>query len=119
MLLLVLGPVPLFSQIPNGFVDVTRVNANIEVEVRYYSASNFVGDTIDGYYAPVIYLSGPAARALSKVQDQLEENGLGLKIFDGYRPQQAVDHFIQWARVRADTLMKPAYYPDVNKSELF
>ncbi len=44
---------------------------------------------------------------------------MGLKLFDAYRPQQAVNHFVRWAKVLNDTLMKQSYYPDVPKSELF
>ena len=47
------------------------------------------------------------------------KSGYSLKIFDAYRPQQAVDHFVSWAKVLNDTLMKKQYYPNVKKSALF
>ncbi len=53
------------------------------------------------------------------IQTILLKKGLSLKIFDAYRPQQAVDHFVKWAKVLNDTLMKKEYYPEVPKSELF
>ncbi len=49
----------------------------------------------------------------------LKEFGLGLKIFDAYRPQRAVDHFVTWAKDLSDTRMKSKYSPDVPKNHLF
>ena len=43
---------------------------------------------------------------------------LSLKIFDGYRPQKAVDHFVRWVQVLKDTLMKAQFYPKVKKNNL-
>lgn len=114
-----LGPTYLVAQAPQGFVDIKQVNSDIVVDLRYYSTNNFVGDTIDGYQAPVIYISEPAARALNLAQEKLVEQGFGLKLFDGYRPQRSVDHFARWARDLEDTLMKRAFYPEVDKSVLF
>lgn len=107
------------AQVREGFVYVKAVNSTIEAELRYFSSNNFIGDTINGYEAPVLILTNEAAQALSQVQDQLHAQGLGLKVFDGYRPQRAVDQFVGWAKELSDTTMKAKYYPKVAKDELF
>jgi len=102
-----------------GFVDLTAVDASISLEVRYHSVDNFVGTVIDGYEADRIFITLEAAQALIAVQAQLQPFGLGLKVFDAYRPQQAVDHFVRWARDLDDQRQKSRYYPEVDKANLF
>ena len=104
---------------PDDFVYLLDLEPSIKIELRYFSNNNFIGQPIDGYHRSTIIVSKPTAIALQKVQNDLEKKGLGLKIFDAYRPQQAVNHFVRWAKVLNDTLMKQSYYPDVPKSELF
>lgn len=104
---------------PEDFVYLLDLEPSIKIELRYFSNNNFIGQPIDGYHRSTIIVSKPTALALQKVQNDLEKKGLGLKIFDAYRPQQAVNHFVRWAKVLNDTLMKQSYYPDVPKSELF
>ena len=105
--------------LPPGFVDVTEFVDGIRVDLRYAAADNFVGCPVDGYEGRRLILTRAAAMALRGVQADLKPFGLGLKVYDGYRPQRAVDHFVRWARDRADTKMKARYYPDVPKNELF
>ena len=102
-----------------GFVPVTDVIPEALLEMRYYSAFNFVGERIDSYKAPVAYLTRETAQALKKASDELKKQGYIIEIFDAYRPQSAVDHFKRWARDPGATEMKPYFYPDVDKSELF
>ena len=104
---------------PEDFVYLLDLEPSIKIELRYFSNNNFIGQPIDGYHRSTIIVSKPTAIALQKVQNDLEKKGLGLKIFDAYRPQRAVNHFVRWAKVLNDTLMKQSYYPDVPKSELF
>lgn len=85
----------------------------------YFSSENFVGDTIVGYEAKKVLLSARAAIALSRVEERIAPIGLGLKIFDGYRPQPAVDYFLKWSKIAEDTLRKSQYYPNVPKDQLF
>jgi D-alanyl-D-alanine dipeptidase len=73
----------------------------------------------NGYISPLALLIKDAAEALIKVQVELAKDGLGLKIFDAYRPQKGVNHFIRWAKNSADTLTKRKYYPEVNKKDVF
>ena len=107
------------QKIPKGFVYLSNIDATIQSEIRYLSNNNFIGKTIDGYYNNCVIVSKETADALHKVQTILTKKGLSLKVFDAYRPQQAVNHFVKWAKVLSDTLMKRAYYPQVPKSELF
>lgn len=88
-------------------------------EARYFTSNNFMGKPVEGYEAPRVILTTEAAAALQKVQADLAEQGLGLKVFDAYRPQRAVDHFVRWAQDLDDTLKKAEYYPGILKSELF
>lgn len=105
--------------LPKDFVYLTDIDATIKSELRYLSNANFIGKPIDGYIKNTVIVSKSAAIALSKVQQKLLSFNLSLKIFDAYRPQQAVDHFVRWARVLSDTLMKQEYYPEAPKHKLF
>ncbi|MDA7798725.1 M15 family metallopeptidase [Flavobacteriaceae bacterium] len=105
--------------LPKGFSYVSEIDVTIKKELRYGTSNNFIGKPIDGYLKDSLIISTPAAKALKEIQTKLILSGLSLKIFDAYRPQQAVDHFVRWAKVMNDTLMKQLYYPDVQKSELF
>lgn len=101
------------------FVDATGIVPGLAVEMRYASANNFVGRRIAGYEAPRCLLTAAAARALGDVQAALAPRGLGLKVFDCYRPVRAVADFVAWAGDLADTRMKAFYYPDTDKRDLF
>lgn len=103
----------------NKFVILTDAVPDVILEIRYFGTYNFVGTRIDGYQQPVALLTSEAAEALKKVSDDLITQGYRLKIFDAYRPQMAVNHFVRWAEDISDTLMKPYFYPDLDKSVLF
>ncbi|MDO9106210.1 MAG: M15 family metallopeptidase [Methylovulum sp.] len=105
--------------IPQDFAYLDDVIPGIRLEMDYYTAHNFVGKPIDGYIKPRAILSRPAADALAAVQQELSAFGLGLKIFDAYRPQRAVNHFVRWAADPDDNLMKSKHYPNIDKSKLF
>ena len=106
------------KRLPEGFVYCEEVVPGIRSEIRYATAHNFVGEPIDGYRQPRCILTRSAALALGKAEAELRSFGLGLKVFDGYRPQRAVDHFVRWAK-NGDTRMKAEFYPAVQKSNLF
>lgn len=101
------------------FVNLTDVVPDAILEIRYYSTYNFVGARVDGYLEPVALLTRQAADSLRAVSDDLKKQGYRLKIYDAYRPQCAVDHFVRWAADVNDTLMKPYFYPDVPRDRLF
>lgn len=102
-----------------GFVQIHKVIPDIVYDIRYYSSDNFVGARVDGYIKPIAYFSREAAKALWDVQSELKQQGLGLKVFDAYRPQKAVDHFVRWGAVTGDTLTKSKYYPEIKKARVF
>ena len=102
-----------------AFVDAHQVIPDLVVEMRYAGHENFVGRPIAGYLAPVCMLTREATAALAAVQAQLAPFGLGLKVYDCFRPARAVADFGRWARDPADLARKAEYYPNVDKSELF
>jgi len=104
---------------PSSFVDVAQVAPGLAVELRYAGAHNFVGRRIDGYERPVCLLAHQPAEALAQVQRDLASRGLGLKVFDCYRPARAVAHFVRWARDLRDVAAKAEFYPTVDKRDLF
>lgn len=107
------------KELPEGFVYANDIIKDLDVELRYYSANNFVGDTIDGYKANTLILTKACADRLKLVQEALQSNNMCLRVYDGYRPQQAVNHFIRWARILNDTVNKSKFYPNVLKRNLF
>ena len=103
----------------SDFVLLSDVVPDAILEIRYYSTYNFVGDRIDGYEEPCALLTKEAASALKNASDQLILKGYRLKIYDAYRPQKAVTHFMNWAKDINDTRMKKYFYPQLDKSVLF
>ena len=101
------------------FVNITDVVPDAILEIRYYSTYNFVGTRIDGYEQPVALLLKEAADSLKAVSDDVIAQGYRLKIYDAYRPQMAVDHFVRWSQNPADTCMKRYFYPMYDKPYLF
>ncbi|WP_030549042.1 M15 family metallopeptidase [Streptomyces albus] len=104
---------------PREFVDLRAVDRSVLHDIRYATRHNFVGDRIDGYRKPLCLLTEPAARALKKAQRDFRARGYSLKVYDCYRPQRAVDHFVRWAADPGDERMKRMFYPRVDKSRLF
>ncbi|SEB30377.1 D-alanyl-D-alanine dipeptidase, partial [Amycolatopsis tolypomycina] len=95
------------------------VAPSILQDIRYDTPHNFVGQRIDGYRRPMCILTRQAAEGLRKVQAQVVRQGYTLKVYDCYRPQRAVDHFVRWAKDLADEKMKAEFYPNVAKDRLF
>jgi D-alanyl-D-alanine dipeptidase len=103
---------------PEGFVYITDAVPDVVLEIRYYSTYNFVGARVDDYLSPVALLSKEAADALKQANDDLRAQGYAIKVFDAYRPQGAVSHFMRWAADENDVLTKEYFYPDIEKSRL-
>lgn len=106
-------------KLPKGFVYLDDVLESAHYDIRYNSDYNFVGERIDGYKASVAIMTEKAAKALKKASEKLAPLGYELKIYDGYRPEKAVAHFIRWSKESGDDGMKREFYPDINKSRLF
>jgi D-alanyl-D-alanine dipeptidase len=107
------------AQLPKGFVYVEDVVPMIKVDLRYFSDNNFLGKPVDGYKKEVAILTVQAAEALKNAQEELKQYNLSIMIYDSYRPQTAVNHFVSWARDLNDTINKIAFYPKVKKQHLF
>jgi D-alanyl-D-alanine dipeptidase len=105
--------------LPQNFVEIRQVIPTVVLDIRYHGDHNFLGTPVEGYEAPKCILTAPAAEALSRVQAELQEMSLSLKIYDCYRPQRAVDHFVRWARNVGDTKTRAEFYPTVDKRNLF
>ena len=104
---------------PSAFVLLADYVPAIVQEIRYYSTYNFIGERIDGYEEPCAIITKQAARALKSVSNEMNVRGYRLKVFDAYRPASAVKHFVLWGIEDTDIRMKPYFYPDLQKQELF
>lgn len=106
------------ESLPQGFVYVKDVIPDVIEELRYNTTNNFMGERADGYQANRAILTAEAAQALKNAADELRDNGYVIKIYDAYRPQSAVSHFVQWSKT-ADERNKADYYPTMSKRSLF
>ena len=104
---------------PSGFVLLSDLVPNIIQEIRYFSTYNFIGERIDGYEEPCAILTVEAARALKVVSNELFVQGYRIKVFDAYRPACAVKQFVLWGIEDQDIRMKPYFYPELQKQDLF
>lgn len=105
-------------ELPDGFCYVHEVIPDVILEIRYAGTHNFVGGVIDGYEAPYAILTQKAAEKLKEAADELRPLGYRIKIFDAYRPQSAVRHFVRWANDESDKRMQEKFYPDYKKKIL-
>ena len=105
--------------LPDDFIYLKDIDNEIIVDLKYYSKSNFTGKFVDGYYSNNAILTVEAATALVNAQKDFKKIGFSLIVFDAYRPQSAVDFFVEWSKDANDTINKNIYYPDINKLELF
>ena len=107
------------SRLPPHFVDAAQVVPGLETDMRYAGSHNFTGAPVAGYDAPRCWLTREAAAALARVQGDLSARGLGLRVFDCYRPVRAVQRFVAWAKAPGELNGKAEFFPDVAKSDLF
>ena len=107
-----------YSNDTHGFVSVGEVIPDVLLDIRYYSSFNFIGERIDGYEEPAALLTREAAQALKEASREAMEQGFRLKVFDAYRPQKAVDHFVRWAKDPEDIRMKAFFYPELEKKKI-
>lgn len=104
---------------PEDIVDIKKIAPKIYVQLAYFEDKNFVGEPINGYSANKCFLQKQAAEALKRASEDISEFGYILRIFDCYRPQKAVDHFVSWAKNLDDKKTKNQFYPNVKKNKLF
>lgn len=107
------------AALPEGFVYLHAIDPTILQDVRYATPYNFIGRPVPGYQTSTIILTLQAAMALKALQEEVASFGLTVKVYDAYRPQQAVDSFIAWSEDPSDQKMKGEFYPRVDKKDLF
>ena len=81
-----------------GLDDLHRVAPSLRLDMRYATRRNFTGRRLPGYCRPWALLRRGAARDLARVQRDLRRRGLGLLVFDAYRPARASRAMVAWAR---------------------
>ena len=109
----------LFSNnLPKGFVYIDEVINDVDIDIRYSNDNNFIGKKINGYNQSAAIGTKELTLALQEIQNDLKHFGYGVKIFDAYRPQKAVNHFSRWS-TNDDVLMKDLFYPNIEKRDLF
>ena len=101
----------------SDFVPIYTVIDDAVYDIRYFSSNNFTGNKINGYKAPVAYMTKEGAKALSIAAEDLRRKGYRLLIWDSYRPQKAVDNFVEWINNPNDDGDK-SFYPELKKSDL-
>ena len=111
-------PLLIKADIPKDFLYVEHYIPQVVIDLKYYTNDNFIGSKINGYKSNKCIITKDAANALRHVQNDLKHFGYGIKIFDAYRPQKAVDHFVRWAK-NNNRKMKSIHYPGINKKLLF
>lgn len=111
------APVPA-HELPEGFCYAHEVIPDVILDIRYAGTHNFVGDPIDGYEAPFAILTNEAAEALKEAADEFRSLGYRIMIFDAYRPQSAVRHFVRWSQIKDDMRMQAEFYPEFKKKSL-
>jgi D-alanyl-D-alanine dipeptidase len=104
---------------PREFVALRDVAPTILQEMRYRTRHNFVGDRVHGYRQGMCIVTRDTAEALGAAQRSFLRRGYSLKVYDCYRPQRAVDHFVEWAKDLDDERMKDEFYPRIEKDRLF
>ncbi|MBX9696856.1 MAG: M15 family metallopeptidase [Alphaproteobacteria bacterium] len=104
---------------PKGFIYLHTIDPTIIQEIRYAGSDNFLGRPVRGYLAPLCITQEKIAQSLQKVQQKLLQNNQSLVVFDAYRPQDAVNHFVEWAEDVSDQVQKNAYYPQIDKRDVF
>ena len=107
------------SGLPARFAYLRDVAPEIVQDIRYAGWHNFLGRPVNGYDAAECVLTIEAAAALKAVQEELTASGLGLKVYDGYRPKRAVADFVAWSKAASDQIAKTEFYPDEDKKDFF
>ncbi len=105
--------------LPKGFVYLDQIEPTIIQHMMYHSHRNFIGKPINGYKVARAILTEEAAVALKNVQKDIRNDNYSLVIYDAYRPNKAVQHFVNWGKDVNDQIMKESYYPYINKDEIF
>ena len=102
-----------------GFVFLDEVLNGVRWDAKYATWDNFTGRPVDGYEVNRIVGSEALARALLDAQARAATRGFGLLLWDGYRPQRAVDRFLDWSTQPEDGRTKERFYPNIERAAMF
>ncbi len=105
--------------LPHNFISLTEIDPTIIECVRYHSDQNFLGRQVNGYKTSKIICTHEAAYQLREAHEYFKAHGYKLVVYDGYRPQRAVNDFRSWGHDLRDDKMKAYYYPALSKEDLF
>jgi zinc D-Ala-D-Ala dipeptidase len=100
------------------FVFVDELVPGVRWDAKYATWDNFTGKPVDGYLANRIAGTRALCAALARARDKAASLGFGLLLWDGYRPQRAVDCFLRWARQPEDGRTKQRHYPNITRAEM-
>jgi D-alanyl-D-alanine dipeptidase len=104
---------------PDDFVFVDEHVPGIRWDAKYATWDNFTGKPVEGYVANRIVGTKALCAALERTRDRAASLGFGLLLWDGYRPQRAVDCFLRWSRQPEDGRTKRRHYPNIDRAEMF
>lgn len=102
-----------------GFVFIDEALPGVRWDAKYATWDNFTGTPVDGYELNRIVASLALADALLEATKQAATVGFGLLLWDAYRPQRAVDRFLEWSGQPEDGRTKPRFYPNIERPEMF
>ncbi|WP_331769557.1 D-Ala-D-Ala dipeptidase VanX (plasmid) [Embleya sp. NBC_00888] len=97
----------------------TGGTGEIRWDAKYATWDNFTGKPVDGYLANRIVGTRALCEGLDRARRKAESLGFGLLLWDGYRPQRAVDCFVRWSRQPEDGRTKARHYPNIGRAEMF
>jgi D-alanyl-D-alanine dipeptidase len=103
----------------DDFVFVDELVPGIRWDAKYATWDSFVGKPVDGYLVNRIVGTKALCAALATARDNAAALGFGLLLWDGYRPQRAVDHFMRWAEQPEDGRKKAKHYPNIARPDMF
>lgn len=100
------------------FVFVDECVPGIRWDAKYATWDNFTGRPVEGYLANRIVGTRALCSALESVRRRAASRGFGLLLWDGYRPQRAVDSFLHWSKKPEDGVTKRRHYPNISRAEI-
>ena len=103
----------------SDFVFVDEFVPGIRWDAKYATWDNFTSKPVDGYVANRIVGTRALCAALESAQEKAASVGFGLLLWDGYRPQRAVDCFLRWSEQPEDGRTKLRHYPNIDRAEMF
>jgi D-alanyl-D-alanine dipeptidase len=105
--------------IATGFVFLDEVLTGVRWDSKYATWDNFTGTPVDGYEVNRIVGSCDLAEALQAARTRADALGFGLLLWDAYRPQHAVNRFVEWSTEPEDGRTKQTFYPNIERAEMF